>query len=248
MNLAAVCCQNRCLQMMANAHLCNIVPSSTYSNTYHALAMLLILCEMVKLLALNFPIGSNIRFSFIRIVQRRTLFQWFWSGPSQAAPSSFEQRLIFEEHFADPSIFLCKTSSRAQLGLGLAEFMGTDGISPNQLLKKTTAPQIFEQALPTRVSWACKLFWHKKIDGSAKRSSKMSLCSKLDSAWAGPDQNHCSKFLKLLIVIVITPFVMTLIDLTLFLPAMGRISPYMSVTWQQLVGIGLKLCVGPYQI
>ena len=28
--------------------------------------------------------------------------------------------------------------------------------------------------------------------------------------------------------------------LTLFLPAMGRISPYMSVTRQQLVGIGLK--------
>ena len=27
--------------------------------------------------------------------------------------------------------------------------------------------------------------------------------------------------------------------LTLFLPAMGRISPYISVTWQQPVGIGL---------
>ena len=29
--------------------------------------------------------------------------------------------------------------------------------------------------------------------------------------------------------------------LTLFLPAMGGISPYMSVTWQQQVGIGLKV-------
>ena len=30
-------------------------------------------------------------------------------------------------------------------------------------------------------------------------------------------------------------------DLTLFLPAMGGISPHMSVTWQQPVGIGLSL-------
>ena len=39
-----------------------------------------------------------------------------------------------------------------------------------------------------RPSWARELVLHKKIDGSAKCSSKMSLCSKLDgAARAGPD-------------------------------------------------------------
>ena len=81
-----------------------------------------------------------------------------WSGPSQAAPSSFEQRLIFEEHFADPSIFLCKTSLLAQLGLvGPSKHLGTVEICPNQLLKKTYA--LLKTCSCRPVHYFGMLFW-----------------------------------------------------------------------------------------